>query len=132
MAETSMNKKKNKNVRSAKPVMIGIANQHTGEIMIPKAKSSSVSLHRGSLRFPPGEIVCVDKAEWDEAMKCSTVRLYVDAKILVPQRKKSGVCPVMSNTTADLPIPEHLMREEELVGERTAKVTKEKVGQITI
>lgn len=87
-----------------------VANNHTGDIVFPR--SGRGILKTVPLTLPAGRSVIVDADEWNQLKKNKSVVNYIDAG-LISEVMKEGEVAVMSNTTAELPIPEHLQREEE-------------------
>lgn len=107
-----------------------VANQHTGGVTFPRKGPGGMVAK--PLRLAPGEVTEVDADEWAKYKKMPLVQHYLDAGLLAEAQKK-GAVPVLSQSTSDLPIPEHLQTEEESKGD-TAKagVRREKAGTVTI
>jgi len=96
--------------RAVKRTQYFVANNHTGDIVFPR--SGRGVLKSIPLTLPAGRSIIVDADEWNQLKKNKSVVNYIDAG-LISEVMKEGEVAVMSNTTAELPIPEHLQREEE-------------------
>jgi hypothetical protein len=115
----------------AKRASYFIANNHTGDIVFPRKGRGA--LKTVPLTLPAGQSVIVDGEEWIQLKLNKSVRNYLDAG-LISEVSKVGEVPVMSQSSTDLPIPEHLLREEEM-GKQTdvkATVRRKTASRITV
>jgi hypothetical protein len=113
-----------------------IANQHTGGIVFPR-RSGGISLP--CVRLAPGTVTKVDSDLWNTVKANPIVQAYLDKNILRIVKRENENVPVSESTTTN---PEELIRSvaphladdevEVEKGSAKAKVTKKKVGTVTV
>lgn len=116
---------------SSSKVTVLVANQHTGAIMFPRKGESGVSL--SPLILGPGVVTEIDADEWNLRKKNVVVQAYMDRRLIVEVDRR-GAVPVLSQTSSELEIPEHLQTEEEQGAYATASVRSDrtKIGEVSI
>jgi hypothetical protein len=108
-----------------------IANNHTGTIIFPRSGQGAIRLP--PLVLLPGKSVLMQKDDWERLKANQGVQNYLDAG-LISEVDREGTVPVSSQTTTILPIPDHLMRDEEM-GQQTdvkSQVVRRKASTLTI
>lgn len=114
---------------TAKRTVYFVANNHTGDILFPRASRGAIK--SVPLVLPAGKSIMVEADEWIQLKTNKSVRNYIEAG-LISEVAKEGDVPVSSQSSTELPIPEHLLREEE-TGDNVpvkASVRRKKVSLI--
>lgn len=108
---------------------VKIANQHTASIILPRR---SMGMNLPPTVLQAGWVNEIPADVWAKASKNPVVQSYLNKGLLAVVRKAGGTVPVLSETSTDLPIPEHL-QDAPAHGDMTqAKVSKEKAGTVNI
>jgi hypothetical protein len=109
--------------------MVLVANQHTGNIMLPRKGGQGISLP--PIILHAGHVTPVPRDEWNERKKIQVVQYYLDRNLLAEVRRE-GVVPVIDATSTELTPPEHLQSEEEQGVHAKAGVRKANTAEVKI
>jgi len=111
-----------------------IANHNRGALNLPlyrfdNGKKQLLKL----IEIPYGRTKDIPDAEWDQIKKSKAIQAYLKKGILTELKTatEESDSPVMDEPTASLPIPEDLLRPEEVDGDMV-KVTRKRTSRNTI